>query len=123
MILVDTSIWIDHLHQAKPVLVDLLGRYSVRCHPMVIGELALGNIKDRETVLDSLDDLPSVVVASHDEVMYLVTQRKLYGRGLSLVDAHLIASVLLDPEALLWTRDKRLRQAAADLGVGYAGDV
>ena len=90
---------------------------------MVIGELALGNIKDRETVLGSLEDLPSVVVSSHEEVMYLVTQRKLYGRGLSLVDAHLIASVLLNPEALLWTRDKRLRQAAADLGVGYAGDV
>lgn len=70
-------------------------------------------------VLGSLGDLPSVAVASHDDVMHLVNLRKLHGRGLSLVDAHLLASVLLDAEASLWTRDKRLMQAAVDLGVDY----
>lgn len=86
---------------------------------MVLGELALGNVKDRETVLESIGDLPEVAVAAHDEVMHLVDRRRLYGRGLSLVDAHLLASVLVDPDAVLWTRDRRLERAAVDLGVEY----
>lgn len=84
---------------------------------MVVGELALGNLGGRAQVLGLLAQLPSATVATHDEVMRLVEQNRLYGRGLGLVDAHLLASTLLTPGARFWTRDKRLRGAAETLGV------
>jgi predicted nucleic acid-binding protein len=117
MILVDSSVWIDHLHSSEPALVGLLGRSLVLQHPMVLGELALGGLRDRTEVLRSLGGLPSTAIASHAEVMSLVEQRQLYDRGLSLMDAQLLASVLLTLGATLWTRDKRLRAAAESLGV------
>jgi predicted nucleic acid-binding protein len=120
MILVDTSVWIDHLHSSEPALVGLLGRSLVLQHPMVLGELALGSLRDRTEVLRSLEGLPSTSIAAHHEVMSLVEQRELYGRGLSLVDAHLLASVLLTLGATLWTRDKRLRAVAESLGVVHS---
>ena len=123
MILVDTSIWIDHLHRVEPALVDLLDHAQVLRHPMVVGELALGNLKDRESVLGYLADLPSVGVAGHDEVMQLVERRTLHGRGLSLVDAHLLASVLISAPARLWTRDTSLLRAATEVGVDFVGPV
>jgi predicted nucleic acid-binding protein len=116
MILVDTSVWIDHLHNSEPRLVDLLTSSSVLGHPMVIGEIALGSIWDRRVVLDSLEGLPQITTAGHEEVLHLVESRELHGRGLSLVDAHLLASVLVHPGASLWTRDRRLEQAAVQLG-------
>lgn len=119
MKLVDTSIWIDHFHAAEPALVDLLEMHEVACHPMVIGELALGSLRDRETTLELLANLPATSIAEHDEVMKLVSARELYGRGLGLVDAHLLASTLMTPGARIWTRDKRLRVAADELGVGW----
>ena len=122
MILVDTSVWIDHLHSSEPALVGLLGRSLVLQHPMVLGELALGSLRDRTEVLRSLEGLPSTAIAAHAEVMSVVEQRQLYGRGLSLVDAHLLASVLLTLGATLWTRDKRLRAAADSLGVVHSID-
>jgi predicted nucleic acid-binding protein len=115
MILVDTSIWIDHLHRPKPSLVEALSLSLVVQHPMVIGELAVGSVRDRTEFLRLLVDLPAVQVASHDEVMVAVERHRLYGRGLSLVDAHLVASLLLTPGARLWTRDRRLLEAARDL--------
>lgn len=87
---------------------------------MVIGELALGSVSKRRAVLDNLSRLPPLTVATHDEVMHLVEQRSLFGQGLSLVDAHLLTSVLLSPGAELWTRDKKLRAAAVHLGVAFA---
>lgn len=120
MILVDTSIWIDHLHRAEPVLIELLNASDVAGHPMVVGELALGVLRDREVILAALTDLASVRVATHGEVMRFIERRRLYGRGLSLVDVHLLASVLLTPGTALWTRDKRLRSSAEDLAVAYA---
>lgn len=119
MILIDTSMWIDHLHRPEPGVVDLLGRPAVVQHPLVIGELALGTLRDRELILDLLQSLPSMPTATHSEVMYLVDREHLYGRGLSLVDAHLLASVLLDPGTAIWTRDKRLLAAAQSLGVAH----
>ena len=119
MILVDTSVWIDHLHRSEPMLVTLLSRSLVGQHPMVVGELALGTLKDRTDLLGSLAGIPSLEVASHDEVLVLVEERRLWGKGLSLVDAHLIASVLLTSGATLWTRDNRLRAVADDLGLTY----
>ena len=101
------------------MLVTLLSRSLVGQHPMVVGELALGTLKDRTDLLGSLAGIPSLEVASHDEVLVLVEERRLWGKGLSLVDAHLIASVLLTSGATLWTRDNRLRAVADDLGLTY----
>jgi predicted nucleic acid-binding protein len=117
MILVDTSVWIDHLHKTDERLTTLLVRVEVATHSMVVGELALGSIQRRSTVLGLLQSLPMSPSASHDEVLGLVEARSLFGRGLSLIDVHLLASTLLEPGTLLWTRDRRLSTAAKTLGV------
>lgn len=117
MILVDTSVWIDHLHRSESRLVAELEAGAVVRHRMIVGELALGSLRDRATVLASLADLAEVIVATHDEVMRLVEDATLFGRGLSLVDAHLLASLKITPEAALWTRDRKLRAVAGDLGI------
>ena len=115
-ILVDTNIWIDHLRQTESVLVDLLERDQVCVHQSVITELALGNLKDRLVFLKALERL--MIVRSVDDrgVRHLVEERRLWGRGLSAVDVELLASVVVTPGVALWTRDKRLRQAARDVG-------
>ena len=117
MILVDTSIWIDHLHRSEPALVRLLELGDVGTHPMVIGELALGSLRDRATVLGLLDALPQTAVATHSEVRAFVEARELHGIGLNLVDVHLLAGAVLTAGTQLWTRDRRLREAAASLGL------
>lgn len=117
MILVDTSIWIDHLHRPEPGLVSLLTNGDAWVHPMVIGELALGSMRNRAGVLGLLAALPRVPVASDDELLSFVQQHVLFGRGLSLVDAHLLAGLRLANAVLLWTRDRRLSAAAQDLGL------
>jgi len=121
VILVDTSVWIDHLHRHDAELARLLEAVQVCVHPMVIGELALGSLRNRDGVLALLRALPSAVVATHDETMALVDARQLHGRGLGLVDAHLLASVLLTPDARLLTRDRRLAATAGALGIGSHG--
>jgi predicted nucleic acid-binding protein len=118
MILVDTSVWIDHLHRTVVGLSDLLVDGLVVGHPAVVGELALGSLRDRGTVLTLLDRLPRAQAATETEVRHLVEERALWGRGLGLVDAHLLASTLITPDCRLWSRDKRLRAAADQLGVG-----
>jgi predicted nucleic acid-binding protein len=117
VILVDTSVWIDHLHAAEPGLVDLLDRDEVGANPAVIEELALGSIKERGAVVSLLGALYRFPSLSHDEILEFVDSRQLWGRGLSATDVHLLGSVLLVPGSELWTRDKRLRAAAADVGV------
>jgi predicted nucleic acid-binding protein len=112
MIVVDSSVWIDHLHKADAHLVGLLENSEVAVHPMVIGELALGSIPGPGKIIDLLSDLPTAEVALHGEVMAFIETHRLYGRGLSLIDAHLLASVLLWPGSTLWTRDKALHAAA-----------
>ncbi len=116
MILVDTSVWIDHLKSSDLVLADLLGTGRVLAHSFVTGELALGSLRQRRTVLESLRDLPQAIVASYDEVIMLIEREQLYGLGIGFVDAHLLAAARLTPGTLLWTRDRRLRQAATRLG-------
>ena len=116
-ILVDTNIWIDHLRQTEPVLVDLLERDQVCVHQSVITELALGNLKDRLVFLKALERLMIVRNVDDQGVRHLVEERRLWGRGLSVVDVALLASVVVTPGVALWTRDKRLRQAARDVGV------
>ena len=117
MILVDTAIWIDHLHRAEPRLVSLLQNASVCAHPMVIGELALGSLRSRSDVLALLGHLPETPSATHREVLDFVAVHRLHGVGLGLVDAHLLAALRLSQTTLLWTRDRRLRLAAQRLDV------
>lgn len=116
MIIADTSVWIDHLKRGDPVLADLLETGGVLAHPFVVGELALGSLRQRGAVLGSLSDLPQAIVASDNEVMMLIEGERLYGIGIGYVDAHLLAAARLTPDTLIWTRDRRLRQAAGQLG-------
>mgnify|MGYP002746494220 FL=1 len=116
-VLVDTNIWIDHLRKTEPVLVDLLERDQVCVHQSVITELALGVLKNRSFFLKMLERLMIVRNVDDQGVRHLVEERRLWGRGLSAVDAALLASVVVTPGVSLWTRDKRLRHAARDVGV------
>ena len=116
-VLVDTSIWIDHLRKTEPVLVDLLERDQVCVHQSVITELALGVLKNRSFFLKMLERLMIVRNVDDQGVRHLVEERRLWGRGLSALDAALLASVVVTPGVSLWTRDKRLRQAARNMGV------
>lgn len=117
MILVDTSVWIDHLRSSDEQLANLLVAGQVAIHPMVMGELACGNLKNRAQVMGLLHNLPVVSEASHKEALYCLEQHALMGRGIGFVDLHLLASVLLTPNTLLWTRDRRLNAMATDLNV------
>lgn len=123
MILVDTAIWIDHLHAVDPLLVELLGSDEVGCHPLIIEELALGSMKQRDVVLDLLANLYQFPVLTHREVLHLVDRRQVWGKGLSAVDANLLGSVSLVAGARLWTRDKRLRSAADEMGVSLLDET
>ncbi|PKO89781.1 MAG: VapC toxin family PIN domain ribonuclease [Betaproteobacteria bacterium HGW-Betaproteobacteria-12] len=117
MILVDTSIWIDHLRQRDERLSKLLDQGQVLAHPFVVGELALGNLQNRAVILDALQDLPQAPVATDGEVLSFIQQNALYGMGIGYVDAHLLAAVRLAPGTALWTRDIRLLAAGTSLGL------
>lgn len=112
MILADTSIWIDHFRSADAELGRIIEDDRLLCHPSVIGELALGSLRDRSNVIAFLSAQRSAVVATHDEVMIMIDRHSIFSMGIGYTDAHLLASVLLDNKASLWTRDKRLRAAA-----------
>ena len=117
MILVDTSIWIDHLRQRDQRLCGLLEQGQVLAHPFVIGELALGNLQNRDTILGALQELPQAPVATDAEVLAFITGNALYGMGIGYIDAHLLATTRLAPGAMLWTRDKGLLAAGIKLGL------
>ncbi|OYW16139.1 MAG: VapC toxin family PIN domain ribonuclease [Novosphingobium sp. 12-64-8] len=117
MILVDSSVWIDHLRSSDAVLSDLLNRAQVLAHPFVIGELALGSLRQRTTIIDALQDLPKAVKADDGEVLAFIERQSLDARGIGYIDAHLLASVRLTPDASLWTRDRRLNEVANVLGL------
>ncbi len=118
-VLVDTSVWVDHLRAGDSGLVDLLDHNRVRSHPFVIGELACGNLRNRSEILTLLKDLPQASVASHDEVLLYIESHELMGRGIGYVDAHLLASVALAGQIRIWTRDKRLQAVATALALAY----
>lgn len=118
MILVDSSVWIDHLRSGDAVLSALLERGGVLTHPFVIGELALGSLRQRDVILGALHDLPHVTVADDAEVMGFIARHALHGRGIGYIDTHLLAAVRLTHGATLWTRDKRLHEIATTLGIG-----
>ena len=123
MILVDTSIWIDHFHAPEPHLVTFLRDNLVGCHRAVIEELALGSTKQRDRVLVLLENLQRFPILTHEEAMALVDRRQLWGRGLSATDVHLLGSVMLVSGARLWTRDKRLLAACRDGGAAYVEEA
>jgi predicted nucleic acid-binding protein len=120
MILIDTSIWIDHFRGGDRRLVQLLDRGEVAMHPFVVGELLLGNVKIAKMV-DDLNALPKAAVANDVEVLKFIGERKLPGSGIGYIDAHLLAATALTPETTIWTRDKRLRAVARSLSL--AADI
>lgn len=120
MILVDTSVWLDHFHHTDEMLLRLLDSGLVLSHPFVIGEIAMGRFKSRNSVLGKMSDLPQAVTADPEEVLAFISEQALFGRGISYVDAHLLAAAKLTSSATLWTRDKRLLAAAVRLDLDYA---
>jgi predicted nucleic acid-binding protein len=117
VVLIDTSVWIDHLRRREAKLEELLENDEVVVHPLVRLELALGSIANRDEVLRDLSLLPQAVIADTDELFRLVELRKFYRRGLGVTDLHLIASALFDKSLTIWTRDRRLGEAAEEFGV------
>ena len=117
MVLVDTSVWIEHLRRGEPSLADRLSEGLVLIHPFVSGELACANLKDRAVILSHLHALPPAKLASNAEVLRMIEDRRLWGRGLGWIDVHLLASALLS-DCRFWTLDTRLAKAAAELGLG-----
>lgn len=120
MILLDTSVWVDHLRQGDALAAAVLQAGSVLSHPFVIGELACGNLKSRTNLLGLLAALPKARVAQDEEVLYFIERHALMGRGIGYIDAHLLAAVALTEGARLWTRDKRLDALARSRDLAYA---
>jgi predicted nucleic acid-binding protein len=122
LILIDTSVWIDHLRTSIAPLEDALEAGDALVHPFIIGELACGEMKQRSEVLQLLATLPSSVVATDDETLHFIERHRLMGKGIGYIDAHLLASVTLTDGAQLWTRDKRLAAIAAELKISAASN-
>jgi predicted nucleic acid-binding protein len=118
MILVDTSVWIDHFRKSDTELGNALTEGEVLMHPFIFGELACGNLRNRAELLALLKELPRAREATDEEVLALIDRRRLMGRGIGYVDAHLLAATLLTPSARLWTRDRQLGRMAKELGAG-----
>ena len=116
-ILVDTSVWVDHLRDKDEQLVSLLKRNQVLMHPMIRGELACGCLHNRDQILNLLNNLPRISEATHDEALYCLERHKLMGKGIGFVDLHLLASTFLAKNTLLWTRDRRLHKLSQALNL------
>jgi predicted nucleic acid-binding protein len=118
MILVDTSIWIAHLRHGSRQIEKLLLDAEVMCHPFIIGELACGNLKNRNEIISLLKSLPMAPTIEFDEFLYFVDRNQLMGKGVGFVDIHLLASAKLIGVPL-WTADKRLKSAADQLNLKF----
>lgn len=117
MILVDSSVWVDHVRRADTTLMRLLDEGQVLVHPFVIGEVALGNLPRRRLFLDNMHRLPRALVATDSDAMSLMEREQLYGRGIGYADLHLLAATRLTPQTSLWSRDRRMRTVAEELGL------
>jgi predicted nucleic acid-binding protein len=120
VILVDTSIWVDHLRNGSPALAAALEREEVLTHPLVIGELACGTLKNRTEILQLMAALPVASVATDQEALELVERRRLMGKGIGYVDVHLLASAMMTASTWLWTRDRRLFAVASHLRIAFS---
>lgn len=120
MILADTSVWIDHLRHKDNALSALLTQNRVCMHEMVIGELACGNLRNRDQLLELWRNLPGIPHASHEEALIFLSRNRLAGKGIGYIDVHLLASVALKTGTTFWTRDKRLAQIAGALELATA---
>ena len=120
MILVDTTVWVDHLRAGDKRLEGLLEGGLVITHPFVIGEIALGHLNPLDKILRLLSNLPTAIVATDSEVHGFIDTHTLFGRGIGYIDSHLLAAVRLSAGVALWTRDKRLNSVATDLGLAMA---
>ena len=118
MVLVDTSVWVSHLRDGNNELEYLLKNGNVLCHPLIVGELACGNLKDRAVILSFLQLLPMSIEAEHEEVLSFVEKNRLMGKGIGYVDAQLVASALLT-SVPIWTLDEKLAQLADGLHIKY----
>ncbi|KAA3507845.1 type II toxin-antitoxin system VapC family toxin [Agrobacterium rosae] len=116
MILVDTSIWIDHFRYDDAELKKIINDDQLLCHPFVVGELALGGLRERGAVLAFLAAQREAMIATHAEVMMMIDRHSIFSMGIGYTDAHLLTSTLLDRRSSLWTRDKRLAAAAQKVG-------
>ena len=121
MVLVDTSVWVDHLRQKSDALSHLLMQSQVAMHPMIIGELACGYLHGRTQLIELWNDLPQVIEASHNEALLCLNKHSLAGKGIGFIDLHLLASTLLTSNTLLWTNDRRLNAVALGMGVRFSG--
>lgn len=119
MVLVDTSVWIEHLRRGDDILARLLDGNQVLTHPFVIGEIACGNLAGRGEILSSLMDLPVLSPATESEALYFLERKRLMGRGIGFIDVHLLAAAALSPPARLWTRDQRLEALARGLDLSW----
>ena len=118
MVLVDTSVWINHLRNSDRHLEKLLLNGEVVCHPHIIGELACGNIKNRQEIISLLQALPQAPLVNFEEYLFFIEQNQLHEKGIGFVDIHLLASALLK-QLPLWTADKRLKAASGALSIDY----
>lgn len=118
MVLVDTSIWIEHLRKGLSSLEKLLIDMEVMCHQFITGELACGNIRNREEFLSLVQALPVAPVIEHDEFLYFIEMNKLMGQGAGFVDVHLLASAIVS-DAFLWTADKNLKRIAEEMAIAF----
>ena len=119
MILVDTSVWIDHFRQASHTLSDLLEHDEVILHPFILGELACGNLRNRKEIIALLHALPVVSKADDDEIIFFIERHALMGRGVGLIDMHLLASCHIE-KCSIWTKDRRLKGIAIEMGIEYS---
>lgn len=121
MILADTSVWIDHIRRVNRTLVRRLDQGIVLSHPMIIGELAVGNLPRRDSFLTEMQELYSTEVASDAEVLAFIQRFRLFGLGIGYTDCHLLAATMLTPDATFWTLDRRLSQVAEQMGLATEG--
>jgi predicted nucleic acid-binding protein len=119
VILVDTSVWIDHLRSGEPLLVAALDGGRVMMHPFVLGELACGNLANRSEVLGLLGGLPAALTATDPEALEFIERRALMGQGIGYIDVHLLASTALSGDVRLWTKDRRLAVVATELDLAF----
>lgn len=119
MVLVDTSVWVHHFRSSESQLISLLNNSEVMIHPFIIGELACGNLRNRREILSLLHALPSTTVLDSDDVLFFIEKNSLMGKGVGLIDVHLLAAAKLG-NISLWTNDKNLATLAGKLNLAYS---